>query len=140
MTEWSWKKLADLQTEHACSDVRDSIVKTACRLSGYLDLSKLDIPMEKCAECLAMLTCTENWTDGDSLLQEALFYSSNGYNVAVIAVVNPGIDWAAYVGGCDGRSTERDTAYWVARYGCKLPVEHACHFFPRLSRRLYRRG
>lgn len=92
----------------------------------------------KCGECLAMLTCTMNWQDGEDLLQEGWYSSGNGYASVVVAVVRPGVDWAAFIGGCSYTKLEEEAVRWTAIYGVKLPLCHAHHFFPNLPRRMYR--
>jgi hypothetical protein len=134
--EWQWRRLEGLgPVRHAVHVGPPGLYRTACRLTARLAPEEAGT---QCPECLAMLTCTEGWVDGGRLLQEALFYCTGGHSVAVIASVNPGIDWAAYIGGAPGDLPEKDVAYHVASHGAKLPVEHARHFFPRLPRRLHR--
>jgi len=66
--------------------------------------------------------------DGNHIL-EGMYWNANGSAVAIIAVVTPGIDWAAYIGGTGDDYRKEETLRWVARYGCKLPEATARHFF-----------
>lgn len=69
--------------------------------------------------------------DNGHLAIEGGYWNANGFAVAIVALVNPGIDWSAYIGGTPGSEgwTEEDTIRWVARHGCKLLRETALHFF-----------
>lgn len=80
---------------------------------------------------------------------EGRYWNANGFAVAIVAVINPEVDWAAYIGaspdfgpvkveGCAGAFdqecpwghwSEEDTCRWVARHGCKLSKETASFFF-----------
>jgi len=57
------------------------------------------------------------------------YWNSNGYATAVVAVVSPGINWAAYIGGGPDEH-EIDCLEFVASSGAKLREDHARHFFP----------
>jgi len=93
---------------------------------------------ERCPECEAMLTATENWTDGDLLLREGWYSNAEGFAVAVVAVVNPGVDWVAYIGGTDLTEHEEEAVRWVAQHGAKLPARLAQAFFPDLPMQMFR--
>ncbi len=55
----------------------------------------------------------------------------DGIAIYIISVVNPGVDWAAYIGASqDGSRCEPDGLRHVIRYGEKLPEEEA-HFMLR---------
>ena len=76
--------------------------------------------------------------DGNQIL-EGGYWNANGVAVAIIAVVTPGIDWAAYIGGTGDDYLKEETLRWVARCGCKLPEATARHFFDnRLADMAYR--
>lgn len=66
----------------------------------------------------------------DEILVEARYYNANRYACAVVAVMTPGVDWAAYMGGCGSDLSEEEAVRFVARKGCKLSEEDARHFFP----------
>jgi len=57
------------------------------------------------------------------------YYNSNGYATAIVAVITPDIDWAAYIGG-GPTYHERDCVHEVARHGAKLGEAHARFLFP----------
>lgn len=77
--------------------------------------------------------------NGHQLVSGA-YWNANGFAVAIVAVVTPGVDWAAYIGATPdfgpvrvegpagvfdqecpwGYWSEEDTCRWVARHGCKL--------------------
>jgi len=116
---------------------KDTLI-TACGVEVKKGTRIIFGPGRKCAECLAMLSRTMNWQNGEELLREGFYVNANGYAVAVVAVVRPFVDWTAYVGGCNLTQHEEDAVRWIARYGAKLPYEHAHHFFPDLPWRLYR--
>ena len=63
---------------------------------------------------------------------EARYWNANGYATAVVASITPGVDWAAYIGGCPPQSKEEGLAV-VAGQGCKLSEDDARHFFPDLD-------
>ena len=67
--------------------------------------------------------------DNGHLAIEGGYWNANGSAVAIVAVVNEGIDWAAYIGGTSDDYTEQETMIWVTRHGCKLLRETALHFF-----------
>ena len=63
---------------------------------------------------------------------EARFWNQGGLQIAIIASITKGIDWAAYIGG-DHSWTEDETLKTVAEYGCKLSAEDAKYFFPNIT-------
>ena len=71
----------------------------------------------------------------------ARYYNSNGFAVAIVAVINYEgeelFDWAAYIGGTDQTWHEQDAIDWVSDHGDKLPFGDAVHFFD-LPRSKYR--
>ena len=60
---------------------------------------------------------------------EARYFNANGYATAIIASVTPGVDWAAYIGGCPPQSEDVGLAF-VAEHGCKMSEDDARYFFP----------
>ena len=111
--------------------------RSACGLvERELTLEKDTDYSIKCSECRAMRSF--QWTAGNELIQEAMYYNANGFAIAVVAVISPFIDWTAYIGGCDLTKREEDAVRWTAQYGVKLPWHHAHHFFSNLPRRMYR--
>lgn len=56
------------------------------------------------------------------------YYNCNGYACAIVAVVNPSIDWAAYVCGHAGDTLEDETVAFVAEHGAKLSEADARHY------------
>lgn len=63
----------------------------------------------------------------------ARYYNSNGFAVAIVAVITEGVDWAAYIGGTDLIQRERDAVEWVAEKGDKLSSEDARYYFPDID-------
>ena len=63
---------------------------------------------------------------------EARFWNSNGYQIAIVACITKGIDWAAYI-GADKSYTEAETLRTVANWGAKLSAEDAKYFFPNIT-------
>jgi hypothetical protein len=66
------------------------------------------------------------------------WYSCGGdVAIAIVAVENPGLDWAAYIGAQDDVYTmnisSHETARCAAHYGEKLPREMALALFPELA-------
>ena len=57
------------------------------------------------------------------------FWRSGGFCVAVVAVVTPGVDWAAYIGAQPDAVGRDDLYEWVSRHGAKLSEADARHFF-----------
>ncbi len=71
---------------------------------------------------------------GGSKHFEGRFWNSQGKQIAIVAVVNEGRDWAAYIGTDAPLSfKEIDTCKWAAKYGCKLQIQDAKHFFPEIK-------
>ncbi len=78
------------------------------------------------------------------------YWNANGFAVAVVGVVTmappregEGPDepfgWVAYIGATEGHTMrERETATWVANWGCKLGKPVACAFFPQFAKIPYR--
>jgi hypothetical protein len=60
---------------------------------------------------------------------QARYWNANGYGCAVVASVTPGVDWSAYIGGCDPLSEDAGCRF-VASHGVKLTEADARHFFP----------
>lgn len=62
---------------------------------------------------------------------EGRFWAPQGKQIAIVASVTRGIDWAAYIGTDAPYSYhEKDTLIWVSRFGAKLGERDARHFFP----------
>lgn len=67
-------------------------------------------------------------------IHEGRYYNANGFAVSIIAVINEGIDWAAYIGSTDGEMfSERQTMNFVSHFGCKLSREDARYYFPGID-------
>jgi len=66
---------------------------------------------------------------------EGRYWNSNGFAVAIVAVITEGIDWAAYIGATDDSKTEQETVEYVAKYGCKLSSKDAKYYFPFINLR-----
>jgi len=60
------------------------------------------------------------------------YYNANGFAVAIVAVINEGCDWAAYIGATDGDVPMEQTVEFVARHGCKVEQALAEAVFGRL--------
>jgi hypothetical protein len=75
--------------------------------------------------------------DAESFGVEGPFWSVGGFQIAIVARVNAGRDWAAYVGSlCNYHGipwTEEDTLAQVANNGAKLTEADARHFFPDMK-------
>jgi len=63
---------------------------------------------------------------------EARFWNCGGFQIAIIASITKGIDWAAYI-GADRSFTEGETLWNVKDHGCKLSEKDARHFFPEIE-------
>lgn len=63
---------------------------------------------------------------------EARFWNCSGTQIAIVASITKGVDWAAYV-GADRSYTERETLQTVSEIGCKLSEEDARYFFPEVE-------
>ncbi len=70
-------------------------------------------------------------TDRETIL--ARYYNANGSAVAIVAVVTPRVDWVAYIGGGSEMDSKETTVKWVAKYGCKLDMIDAQHFFQGIN-------
>jgi len=65
---------------------------------------------------------------------EARFWSPQGKQIAIVACITKGIDWAAYIGADAPNSyREDDTLKYVSERGCKLSREDAKYFFPGIK-------
>ena len=65
---------------------------------------------------------------------EARFWNQGGKQLAIIASVTKGVDWAAYIGtDAPDSNTEDATLQHVAKWGCKLSENDARHFFPNME-------
>ncbi len=64
---------------------------------------------------------------------EGRYFNCNGYSCAIVAVITFPIDWAAYMGGHDGKAREEETIAFVAKHGAKLSQRDARHFFPQID-------
>ena len=68
---------------------------------------------------------------------EGRYWNSNGFAVAVVALVTPQVDWGAYIGGASPEREEEGLRF-VATHGNKLTEEDARYFFPHIDLK-YRR-
>lgn len=64
---------------------------------------------------------------------EGRYWNNDGKNIAIVARVTPGIDWAAYIGAEAQSSDEQSALDYVAKYGCKLSEGDARYFFPEVK-------
>lgn len=70
------------------------------------------------------------------IFRKARYYNGNGFAISIIAVINEGLDWAAYIGSTDSRITsEEETIDFVAKHGCKLTKKDAMYYFPDIKER-----
>ena len=70
---------------------------------------------------------------GERTLVEGHYYNANYYACAIVAVTTHGIDWAAYIGGCNYELPWKEAYEFVAEHGCKLSREDAKYFFPDIK-------
>jgi hypothetical protein len=70
---------------------------------------------------------------GDRKIIEGRYCNANYYACAIVAVVTEGIDWAAYMNGCNAKITREDALEQVAEDGDKLSEKDARHFFPDIE-------
>lgn len=67
---------------------------------------------------------------------EGRFWNHGGKQLAIVAIVTKGIDWAAYIGtDAPDSYSEQITCEYVAEWGAKLSEKDAKHFFPEISLR-----
>lgn len=65
---------------------------------------------------------------------EGRFWNCQGKQIAIVASITKGIDWAAYIGtDAPDSYTEQGTLEYVAAKGCKLAREDAQYFFPEIK-------
>jgi len=65
---------------------------------------------------------------------EGRFWNQDGKQLAIVACISKGVDWAAYIGTDAPNSQDEDsTLNYVAKWGCKLSEKDARHFFPSIS-------
>lgn len=70
---------------------------------------------------------------GDRKVITGRYFNSNYHACAVVAVITIGIDWAAYMNGCNVEAPEAVCVAQVAEYGGKLSEADARHFFPDIE-------
>ncbi len=70
---------------------------------------------------------------GERKLITGRYYNCNGQACAIVAVVNEGIDWGAYISGVNADYPEEMAVDWVAKHGAKMGKEDAKHFFPDIK-------
>ena len=65
---------------------------------------------------------------------EARFWNQGGKQLAIVACITKGVDWAAYI-GTDAPDSyhEDDTLKCTAESGCKLSKKDAKYFFPDIK-------
>jgi hypothetical protein len=66
------------------------------------------------------------------MIIEGRYWNCNGKGICVVATVNEGIDWTAYIGADNGYD-EEECIVWTASHGAKLSKEDANHFFPNIA-------
>lgn len=67
---------------------------------------------------------------------EGRFWNCQGKQIAIVACITEGIDWAAYIGTDAPNSYHEDnTLRYVAKWGCKLLENDARYFFPSIKLR-----
>lgn len=65
---------------------------------------------------------------------EARFWNQGGKQIAIVALVTKGVDWAAYIGtDAPDSYKEEDTLTYVSAKGCKLTEKDARYFFPNIE-------
>ena len=73
-------------------------------------------------------------SEGNIFHYEGRFWSPQGKQIAIVAIVTEGIDWAAYIGtDAPDSYREKDTCIWASKYGAKLSPDDAKHFFPEIK-------
>ena len=70
---------------------------------------------------------------GKQVIRTARYFNSNYHACAIVAVISTGIDWAAYMNGCDASIPEAECVAFVADMGAKLSAHDARHFFPNID-------
>ncbi len=71
-------------------------------------------------------------TDPESgaTIYEGRYYDSDGFNLAIVATVTEGVDWAAYLGASSSIDYGEDSAVVeAAGYGAKLSEADARYYF-----------
>ena len=69
---------------------------------------------------------------------EGRYFNAQGWGVAIVASVNHGVDWGAYIGATWAPVSEQETMDYVAKLGCKMQEKDARYFFPELKDLIYR--
>ena len=64
---------------------------------------------------------------------EGRYWNNQGKNIAIVACVTEGIDWAAYIGTETESTSELECLCYVAKWGCKLSAQDARYFFPEVK-------
>lgn len=65
---------------------------------------------------------------------EARFWSPQGKQIAIVACITKGVDWAAYIGTDAPHSWDEDgTLKYVSQWGAKLSRADAKYFFPDIE-------
>jgi hypothetical protein len=75
----------------------------------------------------------DNYKIGGKSYFVARYWTGIDGTVAVVAAVNPQLDWAAYVGRVPGTGLASNGVKYVADRGCKLDEKDARHYFGDLA-------
>lgn len=75
----------------------------------------------------------ENYKHQGKSLFVARYWTGMQGCVAVVASVNPGLDWAAYIGSVGHNDNGSSAALFVADRGAKLNEQDALYFFGDLK-------
>ena len=63
------------------------------------------------------------------------YWNANNANVAIVASISRGIDWAMYIGALPNCNTEEEAIQHVASYGDKLEDSLARFLLPNVQER-----
>jgi len=64
---------------------------------------------------------------------EGRYWNCQGINIAIVAVVTKGIDWAAYIGADTDSTSELKALEYVVNWGSKMDEKDARYFFPNIE-------
>ena len=79
-----------------------------------------------------------NYEKGGGQAYEARYWNPEAANICIMALVTPGVDWAAYIGAAHGVHREEEAMEWTLEKGAKLLEKDARYFFPQFKDKPYR--
>lgn len=71
----------------------------------------------------------DRFEDKNRVYYVARYWNGPYGNFAIVAVINPGVDWAAYIGGIASNELYSKTLDKIKDFGAKLTEQDANYYF-----------